>query len=59
MNLGRAFTLQYDATIDVFRLLDPGGTEIRTGASSRALSKWAFENGADSVRHDYHLGVER
>ena len=36
-------------------LLDEKSTEVRSGKNPRKLSEWAFDNGADEVRHDEDL----
>lgn len=36
-----------------YALVDDTGTVRRTHESPSRLSEWAFDNGADEVRHEY------
>ncbi len=38
-----------------YLLVDEAGILVRVSNDPRKLSVWAFDNGADSVRHEYDL----
>lgn len=56
MNLKRCRIVDLSApSLDPYGLVDEAGEIRHTGPNPHRLSDWAFDHGADEVRHDYDL----